>query len=235
MMSKLFTTFMLSIGLSASTLFAMNIAEKDIVNPPLTIEQLDRNPMNELKKWVKEASEQPPTFALATASKEGIPSIRMMIVKEITDEGVVFVGDRNSLKAQNLKENPYAAVDFYFPKEQRQLIVAGKVRPLTQKEAQNYFKQRERSSQIASLVSHQDETIHDKKELLDAYKEMEEQYEDKDISAPESWGGFVLIPSKITFWQAGAHLLHDNITFTTDETVSYQDKNKKWTAKILAP
>lgn len=224
-----FKTLFFLFSVPLTSLFAINIPESDIMHATLRVDEMDKNPLNQVKTWLKAENDKSLAFALATATKDAKPFVSMMLAKDITNEGVIFVTNIHSFKAKNLQENPYAAASFYLPNEQRQISLQGKVQLLSKEKAKEYFYKRSRSSQIASYISLQGEKIADKDVLIAKYKEIEKKYEGKEIPVPDSWGVYLLVPSSVAFWQAGAKLLHDNILFVFDENT------KQWSSSRLAP
>ncbi|HWN08806.1 MAG TPA: pyridoxamine 5'-phosphate oxidase [Pyrinomonadaceae bacterium] len=193
---------------------------------------VEANPIVLFKRWFDAAlasgSRLPETMTLATASKDGNPSARMVLLKGVDDDGFVFYTNYNSAKARQLEENPRAALVFYWVQLDRQVRVEGRVDRVTDAESDEYFQSRPRESQLGALASPQSEIVADRAVLEQRFRELEELYRDREVERPGHWGGYRLRPRRIEFWQNRSGRLHDRILYErqVDET---------WSISRLAP
>lgn len=193
---------------------------------------VDKNPIIQFEKWFKQAIDaqilEPNAMTLATASAQGIPTARIVLLKEFDAQGFVFYSNYDSYKGKTLLENPYAALVFFWGDVERQIRIEGVVERVVDEQSAAYFKTRPWGSKLGALVSPQSSVIPDRKFLEDRLKQLEKQYTDKDVPRPEHWGGFRVIPHKIEFWQGRRNRLHDRLVYT-------HQKDGSWTIARLAP
>ena len=194
--------------------------------------RIERDPIKQFQLWFDDALAAKLPLAeamtLATATPEGRPSARMVLLKEVDDEGFVFYTNYHSAKAAQLESNPYAALVFYWNPLDRQVRVEGRVERTSTEESELYFQTRPRESQIGAWASPQSSVIEGRDVLEQRAHELEEYYRDREIECPGHWGGYRLRPDKIEFWKSRVGRLHDRILYelTSDGT---------WTIKRLAP
>jgi pyridoxamine 5'-phosphate oxidase len=202
-----------------------------------TLETLDeklvpRDPIKLFQAWFDDAIAAklplPEAMNLATASPEGRPSARMVLLKQADDEGFVFFTNYHSAKAQQLESNPYAALVFYWPQLDRQVRIEGKVERTSAEESEAYFQTRPRESQIGAWASPQSSVIPGREVLEERAKELENYYRDREIDCPRHWGGYRLRPDRIEFWKSRLGRLHDRILY---ELTS----DGEWAINRLAP
>ena len=205
---------------------------KDYSSESLSEEDVLENPYLQFEKWFKEALNaeisEPNAMTIATASKEGIPSARIVLLKEFTLDGFVFYTNYNSQKGKELESNPYASLVFFWVDLERQIRIEGVVEKVSEEESSSYFYSRPKGSQLGALTSPQSQTIPNRKFLEDKLVELEEEYLVKDIPKPEHWGGYRVIPNRIEFWQGRSSRLHDRIVYI-------QSKDNTWKFERLAP
>jgi pyridoxamine 5'-phosphate oxidase len=174
------------------------------------------DPIAVFRKWMAAAVETEPSdpdaTALATATADGVPSVRMVLMKRLDERGFSFYTNADSQKGRELLENPNAAMCFHWKTQRRQVRVEGMVRELPAEDADAYFRSRGRGSQIGALASAQSRPLGSRAELEAAARELEERYPG-DIPRPEYWRGYVLEPRRIEFWQQGENRLHDRVVF----------------------
>lgn len=151
----------------------------------------------------------PNAMALATTDKNGWPSVRMVLLKGVDKRGFIFFTNYDSKKGHDLADNPNAALVFYWADLERQVCVSGGVTKLSREESEAYFKTRPRGARIAAWASQQSQVIANRDLLQQRFKEMETKYPSDDVPLPSYWGGYVLDPTRIEFWQGGPSRLHD--------------------------
>jgi pyridoxamine 5'-phosphate oxidase len=171
--------------------------------------------------------EEPAAATLATATPEGKPSARIVLLKSFDNEGFLFYTNLQSQKSAELKSNPHAALCFYWEPIHYQVRVAGKVGGVSKGEADEYFASRPRGSQIGAWISKQSATLQSHSELEDRFRQFEREYEGREIPRPEFWSGFRIIPDKIEFWKRGENRLH--------ERTLYQHQEEDWIISLLYP
>ncbi len=165
---------------------------------------------------------------LATASKKGIPSGRVVLLKDYSDKGFVFFTNYESAKAKQLNENPRASLVFFWKELERQVRITGTVRKIKERESDVYFSTRPTNSRIGAWASPQSRIITGRRWLDDNFRGMQSQFEGKKISRPAHWGGYIVKPSAIEFWQGRPNRLHDRLLYTLQ-------KNGRWKMVRLAP
>jgi pyridoxamine 5'-phosphate oxidase len=194
--------------------------------------QIERDPIKQFQSWFNEGFEaklpMPDAMSLATVTPDGRPTARMVLLKQVDDEGFVFFTNYQSSKARQLEINPYAALVFYWPQFERQVRVEGKVTKTSAEESAAYFKTRPRESQIGAWASPQSEVISAREVLEQRAHELSDQYCDREIDCPTHWGGFRLKPDRIEFWKGRVGRLHDRLLYELQPDGS-------WTIKRLAP
>ncbi|MGA2623185.1 MAG: pyridoxamine 5'-phosphate oxidase [Bacteroidota bacterium] len=194
-------------------------------------ESVDPDPIKQFQRLFHEAVRAKfylaESTALATASHNGTPSARMVLLKQFDSQGFVFYTNYNSLKAKQLAENPRATLLFHWPEMHCQIRVDGTVEKISSEESDKYFHSRLRDSQIGAVASPQSDVI-SRDELDRRFEELKRSYEGKEIPRPAHWGGYRLKPACIEFWQGRAARLHDRIVYELQS-----DGN--WSIKRLAP
>jgi len=192
---------------------------------------IDRDPIKQFQTWLDDAFAAKLPLAeamtLATATPDGKPSARMVLLKQVDHAGFVFYTNYNSAKARQLDANPYAALVFYWAQLDRQVRVEGSISRTSPEESREYFATRPRESQIGAWASEQSEVIESRQALEQRALELEQQYRDREIDCPEHWGGYRLKPERIEFWKSRIGRLHDRIL--------YQRDGDGWTISRLAP
>lgn len=192
----------------------------------------DPDPFKLFRRWFDEAiasgSRLPDAMTLATATSEGKPSGRMVLLKQVDEHGFVFYTNYNSRKARELDANPYAALVCYWVQLDRQVRVEGSVERVSAAESDEYFHSRPRESQIGAITSAQSEAIESREFLEQRFREFENMYRDRSVPRPAHWGGYRLKPETIEFWQNRVGRLHDRILYE-------RQASGGWTIKRLAP
>jgi len=193
---------------------------------------VDPDPFKQFKKWFDEALNaqlpEPTAMTLATATKEGRPSARIVLLKKFDRNGFVFFSNYESRKGKELSMNPFAALVFHWVGLERQVRITGAVAKVTKRESEAYFNTRPEGSQIAALASAQSRVIQDRKILEKRVEELTRQYRAKLTPLPPYWGGYRVAPTEIEFWQGRPSRLHDRLRYL-------KKKNGEWKIERLQP
>ena len=192
---------------------------------------VDPDPVRQFRRWFDDAiasgMKLPEAMTLATATRDGKPTARVVLLKGVDDNGFVFYTNYQSAKARQLDTNPPAALVFYWPQFDRQVRVEGTVQRTSPEESQTYFATRPRESQIGAWASPQSEVISGRDVLESRVAELEQFYCDREVDCPEHWGGYRLKPDRIEFWKGRLGRLHDRIV--------YERQGDGWKISRLAP
>ena len=176
------------------------------------------DPIGRFREWFREAQRAgvtvPEAMALSTATEEGHPSARMVLLKGADDDGFVFYSGYESRKAGELGSNPRAALVFYWQLLGKQVRVEGTVERVSEAESTAYFATRPRGSQLAAWASQQSQALGSREELEHRYAEVEREYEGREVPLPPHWGGYRLKPDMMEFWQGRLNRLHDRFRYT---------------------
>ncbi len=203
------------------------------VPTPLRIEALDRNPFALFDLWLEQALaegvQQPLGMTLATATPDGHPSARIVLLRGIEDGGFVFYTNYTSRKGEELAANPFAALVWWWSELGRQIRAEGTIGKVSPEVSDAYFHDRPRGSQVAAVISDQSQVIPDKEILSGKWRDLETELAGEPVPRPDFWGGYRLIPSSIEFWQEGAHRLHDRIRYVREAGA------EGWRLERLAP
>jgi len=210
----------------------MNETQNSIAAEDLDERTVEHEPIKQFRDWFDNAlasgSRLPESMTLATATKDGQPSARVVLLKDVDERGFVFYTNYRSAKAKELDENPRAALVFYWLGLDRQVRVEGTVERVSDEESDEYFKTRPHESQIGALASPQSEVIHSREVLEKNFRDLDELYRDRSIDRPAHWGGYRLKPERVEFWQNRASRLHDRILYE-------READGSWTISRLAP
>ena len=197
----------------------------------LNEQDLTAEPLVMFSRWLQEAVNtgvtEPNAMTLATATTEGRPSARVVLLKEVNSEGFVFCTNYLSRKGRELLENPHAALVFDWHEMERQVRIEGRVEKLTAKESDDYFISRPENAKIGAWTSPQSKIVKDRSELDKLRKETEQRFAHKEIHRPDHWGGFLIRPTVIEFWQGRPDRMHDRI--------AYYKTEEGWSMHRLAP
>jgi pyridoxamine 5'-phosphate oxidase len=190
------------------------------------------DPIALFKEWMAAAREAEPNdsnaMSLATVDADGMPDVRVVLLKEVTEAGFVFFTNLESAKGQQLTETPKAALGFHWKSQRRQVRVRGTVMPVSEEAADEYFATRAAQSRISAIASDQSRPLTDRAEFEQRVAELSEIFGDgPDIPRPEFWGGFRVVPVEIEFWQDQAFRMHDRLKFVRS--------NDGWTTGRLYP
>ncbi len=205
---------------------------KDYVLQSLSEQDTAGNPISQFDKWFREALhasiDEVNAMTLATASAEGVPSARIVLLKGFDEYGFVFFTNYNSYKGKDLLENPRACLVFFWKELERQVRITGLVQKVAGKESDEYFNSRPEGSRIGAWASPQSEVIESREWLEENEKKWKETFNDKELSRPDHWGGYRVKPVTVEFWQGRASRLHDRIQYSLDESGN-------WKKERLAP
>ena len=191
------------------------------------------DPIELFEKWFDEAKKKeindPNALALGTASKTGIPSVRMVLLKDFNEKGFVFYTNLNSQKGNELKDNPNATMCFHWKSLLRQIRIVGTLKLVDHKTADDYYNTRAYESRIGAWASKQSSILKNRKELLDSLERFKKKYNDKNnVPRPDHWSGWNLKPSSVEFWLDGDNRIHERLKYSLNE-------NNNWTKNLLSP
>ncbi len=193
------------------------------------------DPLTQFQRWFDEASAAPApewfeanAMTLATASADGMPSARVVLLKEIDPRGLLFYTQAASRKGRELEENPRAAALLFWPVLERQVRVEGPVEKLPREKAAAYFHRRPRASQLGALASDQSRPIESRDVLEGKVRELESKHADREVPVPEQWAGYRLVAEAVELWQGGAGRVHDRLRYRLADDGS-------WHIERLAP
>jgi pyridoxamine 5'-phosphate oxidase len=185
---------------------------------PLREEDVDRDPIRQFTAWFDQASSggilAPEAAALATATTDGMPSVRMVLVKQADESGFVFYSNYASRKGRELAANPHGALLFHWNLLGRQVRIEGRVVHTSQAESATYVRSRQRGSQLSALASPQSATIESRDRLEQRVAELTALHDGTELPLPAAWGGFRLVPESFEFWQQRNDRLHDRLRYT---------------------
>jgi pyridoxamine 5'-phosphate oxidase len=205
---------------------------KEYTRKGLMESDMETDPVRQFNMWWLEAVEanivEVNAMTLATASADGIPSARIVLMKGFSEKGFIFFTNYDSFKGQQLSENPKACLLFFWKELERQVRITGIVEKLSGEESNAYFQSRPRASQVGAVASPQSQVIESRQWLDEKYKEVVQQFENTTVERPSHWGGYLVTPVIIEFWQGRPGRLHDRIQYTLSE-----DGN--WKIERLAP
>ena len=202
------------------------------IESPLHADQLTENPFTLFARWFEDAKateiNDPDAMAIASVDKDGMPSVRMVLLKEVSEDGFVFYTNYESRKSGELLATGKAAFVMHWKSLRRQVRVVGSVEEVSSAQSDAYFATRHRGSRIGAWASAQSTPINTRSELAAAVEDIEARFEGVDVPRPPHWGGFIIKPQEIEFWADGAYRLHDRFRYI-------QDDAGNWVATRLNP
>lgn len=206
---------------------------KSYIKGELIESNISENPMELFQKWFYEVEnsdtiDEANAMTVATIGLDGYPKSRVVLLKKYTYEGFIFYTNYESEKGRAIENNPKVCLSFFWHAAERQIIIKGKAERIAENLSDGYFESRPRGSQLGAVVSNQSEVIQDRQVLEDALNELDRELEGKEVLRPEYWGGFIVKPIEIEFWQGRANRLHDRIRYSLQ-------KDYNWLIERLAP
>lgn len=190
---------------------------KEYTKAALDEKKVSTSPLEQFALWFEEAKNsgltEPNAMVLATAAKDGRPSARVVLLKEFTDNGFVFFTNYESRKGNELEENPFASLLFFWADLERQIRIEGKVEKISQKESEDYFKTRPLKSRIGAWASKQSSVIKSREDVVKKFLLYSAKFSLTGVPLPEFWGGYILKPDTFEFWQGRESRLHDRIRY----------------------
>jgi pyridoxamine 5'-phosphate oxidase len=209
----------------------INTLRHDFLKQTLDEKDINKNPVSQFEKWFKEAIDskvnEPNAMSVSTVNKEGKPSSRIVLLRNFNETGFVFYTNYKSRKGEEANENVHAALLFFWPELERQVRIEGVLKKQTSEQSDLYFNARPRGSKLGAWTSEQSKVIASRKILDEEYERLSKKYPDENVPRPPHWGGYVLQPLNIEFWQGRPSRLHDRILFTKE--------NNNWRIERLAP
>jgi pyridoxamine 5'-phosphate oxidase len=205
---------------------------KNYSQKKLTEKKAEADPIKQFSKWWKQAVaaeiDEVNAMTVATASHDGVPSARIMLLKGVDEKGFSFFTNYNSFKGQQLTENPKTCLVFFWKELERQVRITGLIEKLSDADNDAYFYSRPVESQIGALTSPQSQVIESRDWLDENYKKLKKEYKGKPVQRPSHWGGYLVKPVIIEFWQGRPGRLHDRLQYTLED-------NGTWKMERLAP
>ena len=214
--------------------------EKDLSNyrksyekGELLLEGVPDNPIELFRNWFVEVDahfnvDETNAMTISTLGLDGYPKNRVVLLKKYTYEGFIFYTNYNSEKGKAIAANPNVCVSFFWHAAERQIIIKGKAEKISENLSDGYFESRPRGSQLGAIVSNQSDVIANRNELETKLSELESQFKGKEIGRPKNWGGYIVKPFELEFWQGRPNRLHDRIRYQLQEDYD-------WKIERLAP
>jgi pyridoxamine 5'-phosphate oxidase len=206
---------------------------KSYVKKELLETDVPQNPLELFQKWFYEVEnsnsiEEPNAMTVSTIGSDGFPQNRIVLLKKFTWEGFIFYTNYNSAKGKAIANNPNVCVSFFWQGMEQQIIIKGKVEKIPENISDGYFESRPTGSKLGAWASNQSEVVASKEQLNSNLEKLEQQYESKEIPRPPHWGGYIIKPEYIEFWQGRPNRMHDRIRYQLQE-------NYEWKIDRLAP
>ncbi len=199
----------------------------------LTRENLDANPLQQFRKWFHEVDQadgvdEANAMSISTIGEDGFPKTRVVLLKSYDENGFVFYTNYDSEKGKAIINNPKVCLSFFWPSLERQVIIKGEAKKVASTISDNYFSSRPLGSQLGAMASNQSKVIESRDVLEEKLKNLEEKYKNEEPERPENWGGFLVQPESIEFWQGRPNRLHDRFLFSLVDDLD-------WKIERLAP
>ena len=185
------------------------------------------NPMELFQKWfyeveASEGVDEPNAMTLATIGLDGFPKSRVVLLKKYTHEGFICYTNYNSEKGKAIAQNPNVCLSFFWPNMERQIIIKGTAEKLAENLSDGYFESRPKGSRLGAIVSDQSSVIPSREVLEEQLKALENAYENKEVERPKFWGGYLIRPKSLEFWQGRPNRLHDRIRFELQQDLHWK-------------
>lgn len=196
-------------------------------------EAIRQNPLEQFQKWFYEAEatnglDEPNAMTLSALGVDGFPKSRVVLMKQYTHEGFIFYTNYQSEKGKAIAQNPNVCLSFFWPNLERQIIIKGKAEKIAKNRSDGYFESRPVGSQLGTLASPQSQVVPSRSVLEEALATLEKKYKGKAIERPPHWGGYIVKPVSLEFWQGRPNRLHDRIRYTLQQDLH-------WKIERLAP
>ena len=192
---------------------------------------MNKNPFIECQKWINHAIDincyQPNAMVLATVNQDQQPSTRIVLLKDLTEDGLVFYTNYDSQKAQDIDINNKVALHFYWDSAEQQIRIEGTIAKTSKDISDDYFSKRPKESNLGAIASPQSREITSREWLEQNFQQLEQQFKDQEVSRPDNWGGYNVKPNYFEFWQGRPNRLHDRIC--------YRLQDSEWIIARLAP
>lgn len=190
---------------------------RSYVKDKLELDKLNADPFVQFERWLQDAIAaelpDPTAMCVATVDAEGQPSQRLVLLKDVSSSGFVFYTNLGSRKATELSENPKVCLHFPWHPLERQVIVYGTAERVPSSQVLKYFLSRPKESQLAAWASEQSRPVSTRQALMQKFAEIKHKFEHGEVPVPSFWGGYLVVPHKIEFWQGGEHRLHDRFMY----------------------
>ncbi len=192
---------------------------------------INKNPFKQLEDWlnsaIAEANPEPTAMVLSTIDQGGFPESRVVLLKELNSDGLIFYTNYNSKKGQQIEENPKVSVNFLWAKSERQVRIKGTASKISEENSEAYFLSRPIDSQLGAWASPQSQVISNRRILNENFSHYQRYFQEHEIKKPPHWGGYLIRPEYFEFWQGRSNRLHDRIEF--------QKSGYEWIIQRLAP
>ena len=189
----------------------------------MNLKRFEDNPIEQFKLWFEKAQKsnviEPNAMVLSTIQKNNTPTSRTVLLKEIDKNGFIFFTNYDSRKSKNIKNNKYVSTLFLSKKIERQIIINGICKKISKTKSEKYFKSRPRKSKIASWASIQSSLLESPSVLLKRFQDFENKFLNKEVPYPNNWGGYIIIPKSIEFWQGKSSRMHDRILYSKNNNL----------------
>ncbi len=206
-------------------------SRKDYIKGTLDENTVEDSPFVQFRNWYDDAKSagvpEPNAMTLATATKDGRPSARIVLLKEMDERGFMFATNYESRKGEEIEENPTVALLFFWGEAERQVRIEGSIEKVSTEESNLYFQSRPRESRIGAWASRQSEIAEGREEIEQSYRDMEDNFKE-EVPLPPFWGGYRVLPTYFEFWQGRASRLHDRVIYTLND-------NDEWDILRLFP
>ena len=201
----------------------------DYKKSKLNVKDLTEEPITLFQQWLSQAitySNDANAFVLSTVNSNGVPSSRVLLLRDATEKGFSFFTNYSSRKSQEIEVNPNVCMNFFWPEMERQVRINGSISRLSEQKSDDYFNSRPYESRIGAWCSPQSQVIESREVLENKIQELKKKYPN-EVPRPENWGGYTIVPNEIEFWQGRASRLHDRFL--------YNKEGENWTINRLAP